>query len=412
MDKEGVKGVFPEGPPNEAALRRLKKIKSELKAGYLGRVIDDCRKGQVGWDLTPLQERLFNELVSNITSEYGRAVVGLMMLQLCIKCIEPEQSIRLHKAGHGEFSWADGVPMRSLDAEFIAPTLRLTNLLRYNIFGVMMTRSLAENYPYTKFYKAAIRGPKDVWLDLVDMLEYGSLAPKEGLKKLVSLLINRSENFQKLAKEAIELKNKFLEEKHGSTDIVRMIKIHVDQSGYPARLFEVALHSLFQTLEEEDALGGQLRPLSQMRSANKKFGNVGDIEVLDPSKAVIEAWDAKYRKPYLYDELNEFEDKLPAHKHLQIAGFVVDSEPDLRDDVITKIRELTEIYGLQVVIISFDKWVAEQFQRSKSEPDECAKKWFNAYVESICHARPETAPIDEPSEVWVKELARLMQEHL
>ncbi len=37
-----------------------------------------------------------------------------------------------------------------------------------------------------------------------------------------------------------------------------------------------------------------------MRSANKKHGNIGDLEVLEKSN-IIEAWDAKYGKAYLRD---------------------------------------------------------------------------------------------------------------
>ena len=35
-----------------------------------------------------------------------------------------------------------------------------------------------------------------------------------------------------------------------------------------------------------------LKPLSQMRSANKKHGNIGDIELLE-DRQIVEAWDAK-----------------------------------------------------------------------------------------------------------------------
>ena len=77
-----------------------------------------------------------------------------------------------------------------------------------------------------------------------------------------------------------------------------------------------------------------------MKSANKKFGNIGDIEVISCSEAeteIIEAWDAKYAKPYLYDELGELEDKLPSHKAISQAGFVCNTEPIIRDDINEKL---------------------------------------------------------------------------
>ena len=59
--------------------------------------------------------------------------------------------------------------------------------------------------------------------------------------------------------------------------IVAFLKSFVDNSPYSARLFEIALHSLFQALEDQMVLDGYLKPLCQMRSANKKHGNIGDI---------------------------------------------------------------------------------------------------------------------------------------
>lgn len=114
----------------------------------------------------------------------------------------------------------------------------------------------------------------------------------------------------------------------------------------------------------------------------------------------------------MYDELNELEDKIPAHRGIVTAGFVIDSEPDMRDDVTAKIRELTGMFGIEVVILSFEKWLTTQFQRAKCKPDEFARKWFNAYVESLCHRRADVAPIDEPSEVWVKELSGILRKAL
>lgn len=112
----------------------------------------------------------------------GRAIVGLTVLQLTIKVLEPKQSIRLHKCGNADFSWSDGVTMRTFDANYIEPVLREFGLLYINKYGVFMTRSLAENYPYTQFYKAAIRGGKEYWLLLVNEIEEDKLDSSIALK--------------------------------------------------------------------------------------------------------------------------------------------------------------------------------------------------------------------------------------
>ncbi|WP_223824082.1 hypothetical protein, partial [Candidatus Enterovibrio escicola] len=90
-----------------------------------------------------------------IPARIGR---GFTAILLTIKSICSEQSIRLHKgsAGGSTFSWKNGIPMRVLDKKYNTPVLRKYDLIRMNADGVFMTRSLAENYPYSELYKAAI----------------------------------------------------------------------------------------------------------------------------------------------------------------------------------------------------------------------------------------------------------------
>ena len=80
-----------------------------------------------------------DKLIESVTSEVGRALVGLTILQLCIKSIEPEQNIRLHKGSTNtrEFSWRDEISMRSLEKKYITPVLREYELLRLNADGFM-----------------------------------------------------------------------------------------------------------------------------------------------------------------------------------------------------------------------------------------------------------------------------------
>ena len=409
--EEGKEEVFFEGKPNEDAEKRLDFLKENFDNGFLENIYVEIKRIELEIDFEEEITTLFDNLVSNVTSQYGRSLVGLSFLQLCIKSIEPRQSIRVHKGGRGDFSWVDGIPMRSLDATYIAPFLRKENLLKYNKFGVMMTRSLAENYPYSEFYKASLRGSKETWLRIVELLESNKLDPKDGLKYLMSLLINRSEEFESLAKETLELMSDYIEKENDSQKIKNIIFEHISQSDYPARLFEIALHSIFQELSKENVLGGTLRPISQMRSANKKFGNIGDVEVIThpDSDDVIEAWDAKYGKPYLYDELGEIDDKLGENEELIRVGFVVESEPLIKKDIIERMEYLYLKYGIEIEILSLNDWVDEQYSRSKSNSIDLSKKWLEAYTETLCQRRRKIAPIDEPCKKWIEELKEIIR---
>ncbi len=116
---DGRVEVFLEGAADAQSQERYQKIQQTLRAGFLENHILQCRDGIVSPDFSRLsgpQIEWLEKLVHAISSEVGRALVGLIILQLSIKVIEPRQSIRLHKAGRSQrdFSWQDGVSMRSL----------------------------------------------------------------------------------------------------------------------------------------------------------------------------------------------------------------------------------------------------------------------------------------------------------
>ena len=401
---------FREGAPSPQAKARLQRIKERLDAGYLTNLIQACQMpAYMANPLEPKHAELLSRLVDSVTSEVGRALVGLTVLQLCVKAIEPEQSVRLHKAGGvgSNFSWTEGIPMRVLDKNYITPTLRHFDLLRLNLDGFMMTRSLAENYPYSNLYKAAIRGARTEWMELVDLIELGAVEVETALRHLIGLLFNRSANFQRLAKIAIRTIRACLPTFVGLEDAIRFIRTFVDNSPYSARVFEVALHALFQVLAEKNVFGGVLKPLCQMRSANKKHGNIGDLEIIKKAGGleILEAWDAKYGKPYLREELDEANEKLEDHSETEVVGFVVDSEPNKKAEIEERVREIELLHEVKIYIQGFEEWAKSQVQRaSVADTTELGKQWVLAFSECLCQLRRDLAPIDEPSDAWVTAL--------
>jgi len=403
--------IFKEGTPDASALARLAVIEDALGLGYLDQLIEGLKQQQIiPGSADPEHLGIIETLVGSVTSEVGRALVGLSVLQLTIKSITPEQDVRLHKSGRGQFSWAEGLPMRSLDSKYITPSLRKFDLLRLNSFGFMMTRSLAENYPYTKLYKAAIRGAKDAWITLVDVVQEDGVDPRTLLEALISILINRSEHFRELGDEVLAKVNGLLQSNPKSGWAESLIQTHISNSSYSARLLEVAMHSLFQVLDSYRNLPGKLEPLSQMRSANKKHGNVADIEVVgdEDNTYIIEAWDAKYGKPYLRDELEELSDKLEMHPEVVTSGFVVDRTPELDDELNNRIAELENFHDVEILILTFNEWIDRQIIRANVSKEDLCKEWLLAYSECLALRRLDQAPIDEPADVWLQDLNRLL----
>lgn len=408
LHQDGDKQVFYQGFQNAATQRRYAKINQALADGYLEDKINSISDVDFS-GLSEENQTLLRNMVNGITSEVGRALVGLAFLQLTIKSIAPDQSIRLHKGTtrRGSFSWVDGISMRTIDSTYNTPFLREHGLLNLNSYGLFMTRSLAENYPYTTLYKAEMRGPFSDWIAIVDAIEENVIPPELGLCYMMALLQNRSEHFRQMADHACAL----LGNHKGKSfiQIENMISRFFNSTEYSARAFEVTMHSLFQAMNELHFLGdADVVPLSQMRSANKKHGNVGDIELTE-NGVIIESWDAKYGKPYLRDELEELRDKLITHPNVKVAGFVVDSPVDLRRDIVRRKNELEVETATEIYLFSFAEWVDYEISNlTPDQKDELAHRWLTAIVESFAQRRLYAAPIDEPCDAWISDLISIM----
>jgi hypothetical protein len=173
---------------------------------------------------------------------------------------------------------------------------------------------------------------------------------------------------------------------------------------------EIAMHSMYQALTELDVLDGyDLLPLSQMRSANKKHGNVGDIE-LSVNGQIAMAWDAKYGKNYLRDEIEELADKLEKHTEVEIAGFITSETPSRLEELSERISEIETEFGLELVIESFERWVERNYTLAENHGVSRANlssAWLTAYTESLSQKRRHIAPIDEPSQLWLSDLLKI-----
>lgn len=409
LHQDDVVTTYYEGFQNIATQKRYEKINTALANGYLYDIAKELPDVDFS-DLSDENKILLKRLVDGITSEVGRALVGVAFLQLTIKSITPDQSIRLHKGAtrKGSFSWVDGISMRTIDSNYNTPFLREQGLLNVNKFGVFMTRSLAENYPYSKLYKAEMRGPFKEWIDIVDAIENKTMPAKLGLYYMMALLKNKSDNFNAMADEAVKLANEYKDKSFNG--IKALMKNFVNETDYSARAFEIIIHGFMQAMSEANMLGDlELIPMSQMRSANKKHGNIGDVELKD-GNVIVEAWDAKYGKPYLRDELEELRDKILSSPGVKIAGFIVDGDVDRRKDVVNRADEIAAETGVEIQLLSFDEWVTYQTNKiGIGQMDKLATLWLIAVVESFSQRRLDIAPIDEPCEAWVQDLIKILK---
>jgi hypothetical protein len=411
----GVETEYVEGPQSETAHYHQETIKRELENGWLDNVIQDST-------LTPDETKLvkpdfakiLHRLIESITSEVGRAIVGLTVLQLTVKSIVPNQSVRLHKASNSKkmFSWQEGISMRTIDSAYITPKLREYNLLKLNKFGVMVTRSLAENYPYTSLYKAETRGAKEEWFDIINEIEKSPNLALPGLKLVINHLKRRSEQFLIKTKEVLGLLDMYLSKSLTPKNILEKLFSFAGNSSYSARLFEILIHSFYYTVDSVCGLDLYLKPLSQMRSANKKHGNIGDVELLERPNTmlIVEAWDAKYGKPYLRDELEELKDKLESHPETKITGFITNDAPVLSKEIIYRKKELEELFNVEIKIESIDSWYKNAiFEYKINDELLFLMKWIKMFFEYLCLRQYQIAPIDEPTYDWIDECIMVLK---
>lgn len=419
-----IERVWAEGKQSKQAQARYQRIIQALEGGFLDRKIEEAKSPQTlplfaSRLLMPHKEAL-DEVVGSVTAQSGRALVDILVLQLTVKAICPEQDVRLHKGSSnlGAFSWEEGISMRRLDDSYIVPTLRRHELLRMNQYGAFMTRTFAENYPYTLFYKAEIAGAKrrgkQRWLLLIDELEAGKVDAEAALLYVLQLLWKASEAFANLINTVLERLNVWIAPYagHSISEVAALLRRHIEQSEARARLLEVALHALLQALEELQVdLGGMLKPLMPMRTANLKHGNIGDVEVL-AGDLVVEAWDAKYDQPYLSDALDELLEKIRGREVSELRfGYVVFPTKKAYPEVDRKIDEIAEQYRVPVRVLTFDEWVREQSLRGQAtghSETELAQAWLRAYTESLALRRRDKAPIDEPTFEWVTSLLQML----
>jgi hypothetical protein len=415
--EDGDTATYRIGTQSTKARDRYNRIKRELDNGFLTDLIDRVTdiEADVEIDLDEEHQDIIDEIVDAIGSEKGRATAGLSTVQLAIKSIAPEQSVRLHKGSNNSahFSWKEGLSMRTIDSTYIAPALREYDLLRVNKDGVMMTRSLAENYPYSRFYQANIRGAQEAWGDLIEVLEDPDegIDPEEALKYILTALSSRGDRAEEINEATLELVSDLSERNPERETVKSIIKSHINTSPHSARIYEVALHSLYQLMEEADLLDGELKELTQMRSADKKHGNVADIEVVDPSDEfhIYSAWDAKHGKSYLRNELQEIRGKLSNHPETQTVGFITSSEPERDSQLEQQKLKIEEEFDVEIELVTFDEFCNRTLD-DLSTKMVSPSAWLTAYAETLCHRRRDRAPIDEPTQEWVSDLGDIVEQ--
>lgn len=232
---------------------------------------------QIGKDETKIIVELANA---------KHAARGAAITLAIYKIAHPDQDIRRHKSEH-----ENGFSARGIDTKVTVPFLQKQGL-PYNVETHWLSQTLSFAGPFMPdlILKTV---PKVAGKDLVAVANMIQNAPtKDIIKKYVILLLE----------QMIEERNKgnipLTKPKNLSIDQVMMLLHKHFSTAYEKnapRLPQVAIYAIYKCLmdEVERYASFELRPLERMKTANRKSGTVGDIDLWKDGRP-IEAVEIKY----------------------------------------------------------------------------------------------------------------------
>ena len=91
------------------------------------------------------------------------------------------------------------------------------------------------------------------------------------------------------------------------------------------------------------------------------------------------------------------------------AGFVVDRQPEIDEDILERIEEIELLQDVTIRILEFDEWVDSQVTRFDISESTLMSEYLVAYAETLALRRPDLAPIDEPADRWLEDLLKVLE---
>jgi len=277
-----VKKVNSEKSNEEQSLNVL--LKSVIEDCYL-----EAEQIYAKEDMEQIKERLGEKCFEDVSilAKSRHAARGVVLTLAVYKVLQPDQDIRLHKA---EFE--GGFAARSIDNQVTVPFLE-QHSLQYNVGSHWLTQTFS-------FAGALYEGvvlktvPKVVGPLTVKIVNEIEKSKDAGFARDVVILILTI---------LIDVRNRgkvaLIKPKNLSIDQVIALLFKHFNFGYKKntpRLPQIAVYALYQCLMVgmERYSNFKLRPLERLKTANRKSGSVGDIDVELNGKP-IEAAEIKYQ---------------------------------------------------------------------------------------------------------------------
>ena len=310
--------------------------------------------------------------------------------------------------------------MRSIDRKCITAWFNTRDLgVKMNNDGAFMTRSLAENYPYVPIFQADLKGPKEEWLALIDLLQFGNINPSSALRALLLGAYLRQLDFEQMTSD-IRAK---LNAEYSPNQAISLITRHIQgRSNGGSRLLEIAIHSFMQCVIELgtpiSCLSGtrNLAPIKPMRSPDKKAGDIGDIQFRHNKfkdtkgmRFIEYAIDAKYAineiGPGITRVLTHINDSNTPQPYLKRIDFIgLESAPVLltNSSFNSAVHELAK-RGVQLRLSSLGDMVGELCSSTA-----LSTNWVHRYFSALTREDKGYGIVTEITTDWVASLGSLL----
>lgn len=283
-------------------------------------------------DTTPLKTNLNDDLFQSAWELGGivHAARGVALTLCAYKIVAEDQDIRIHKADH-----EGGFSARSFDTAVTVPFLQSLSL-PYNSQTHWLSQTFSFTCPYhrntnlkTKPQKA---GP--LMVKVVNEVEE-SQQPRAVAEAVATVILYRLIEERDKGKVSLE------KPKELQIDlVVELLHRHFNKtySKNAPRLPQIAIYAIYSCIVNsmERYQGLELQPLERMKTANRKTGSVGDIDV-NRGKQPEEAVEVKLGIEITEAEVNEAIEKI---RHASVSRYLILSTAGISKDHETKIKQI------------------------------------------------------------------------
>jgi len=294
-------------------------------------------------DLRDITQQNINIIAEQCFHQKG---VYTVLITLSIyKILHPKQDIRNHQT-----KIKDGFSGRTIDTNFITPTLKELNLPSMAESG-WLTRSLEQPYPYTLDYNGQINNKivKRAFLEIIDDIESKKVNPKDIMLELLRQIIQAQEKNKIIIHP---LKNP---EKLTISKIIESLhtqfSYRYENSG-GSKLPVIAFYAIYKIIINEVSRydGCELKELGSHTASDRTSKSSGDIELFKDS-ILFESIEIKLDKEIDVNILRIAAEKIirynPQRYYVLSYSSIKKSELDEINEVIERVKEK---HGCQIVI--------------------------------------------------------------